>query len=119
MNASSNVCRLIGIDSTDDWDSVWSEGIWFRVQPAGLGLEHRSECSDGSYSDGVHVHQTMAQAVTQEGRWQMNGFELIVIRGPILLADTCDVEGWILPPDSGEIIGRFNFDDLCDEFDAM
>lgn len=35
---------------------------YYRVQPAGLGLDHRSECSDESLSDGLHVFLNAVEA---------------------------------------------------------
>lgn len=109
---------LLGCDSGICLDDVWAPGLWLRVQPACLGLEHKSETSGGGLAEGVHVHQTLGQAYSQEGRWlflQEGGYELIVIRGPNALADTGDVEGWVLPPGQGEIIGRFDYTQLCEE----
>lgn len=116
MNANK-IASLIGVDNSDNWDDVHATGIWFRVQPKGLGLDHRSESSNGELSNGVHVVQTLEQAVNQEGRWCMEGknHELIVIRGANELSDTGDVEGWVLT--SGEVIGRFDYDSLCEESD--
>ncbi len=109
------IAQQIGAVADADWDDVWATGIWFRVQPAGLGLDHLSECSDGSLADGVHVFQTLTQAVLQEGAWQMTDHELVVIQGPERLADTGDVEGWLLPTGHGEIIGRHDFSALVAE----
>lgn len=111
------VAQQIGAPADADWDEVWALGIWFRAQPAGLALDHRSECSDGSLADGVHVFQTLAQAVLQEGADQMGtGHELVVIKGPERLADTGDVEGWLLPAGAGQIVGRYPFAALIAEY---
>ena len=117
ITLAAQIARLIGADAADTLDEVWAPGYWFRVQPAGLGLDHRSECSDGSLAAGVHVFQTLAQAVLQEGAWQMAGYELVVIEGPEILADTRDVEGWLLLAGEGRIISRFDFAALCDTED--
>jgi len=94
-------------------------GIWYRVQPAGCGLDHRSETSEGELSDGCHVHQTLAQAIYQEGRalfLHEGGYELVVIHGPKDLRDTQDVEGWILPLNAGVIVARYDYENLCEQF---
>lgn len=116
MNADK-IASLIGAENVESWDDIYAEGIWFRVQPKGLELDHKSETSNGELANGVHVMQTLEQAVNQEGRWCMEGkdHELIVIRGANELADTGDVEGWVLT--SGEVIGRFDYDALCEESD--
>lgn len=118
MNADK-IASLIGAENVESWDDIYAEGIWFRVQPKGRGLEHRSETSNGELASGVHVMQTLEQAVNQEGRWCLEGeeHELVVIRGPERLVDTGDAEGWVLPIGSGEIIGRFDYDALCEESD--
>lgn len=116
MNVNK-IANLIGAGNVQTWDDIYAEGIWFRVQPKGWGLNHRSETSNGELANGVHVMQTLEQAVNQEGRWCMEGkdHELVVIRGANELADTSDVEGWVLT--SGEVIGRFNYNALCEESD--
>lgn len=117
MNANT-IAVAIEVEEWDSWDDIWAEGIWFRVQPKGLGLDHRSETSNGALAAGVHVFQTLEQAVAQEGRWCMTGggHEVIVIRGPKHLEDTGDVEGCLLPSGCGEIVLRADFDTLCDEY---
>lgn len=118
MNANE-IASLIGAENVETWDDIYAADVWFRVQPKGLGLAHQSETSNGDLANGVHVHKTLEQAVNQEGRWifQGDGCELVVIRGPEQLADTGDVEGWVLPIGSGEIIGRADYDALCEESD--
>jgi hypothetical protein len=117
--SASELASLIGAENVEHWDDIYADGMWLRVQPKGLGLDHRSETSNGDLAEGIHVHQTLEQAVNQEGRWDLegDGCELVVIRGPEQLEDTGDVEGWVLPIGAGEIIGRFDYDALCDEAD--
>lgn len=115
---ASKIAKVLGIAKPADWDAITAEGYWFRVQPRGLGLDHQTECSDGSLASGVHVLATLAQAVLQEGAWQMAGHELIVIAGPANLHDSGDVEGWLLPSGTGEIVARCDFDRLTAEYNA-
>lgn len=104
------IADLLGVSVDASLDDYEADGIWFRVQPTGLGLDHRSTTSSDELADGPHVCQTLAQAVGQEGVWQMRrGHELVVISGPEDLADTGDVEGYVLPVGEGEIVGRFDF----------
>jgi hypothetical protein len=113
----ADIERLVGASGGLD---VNATGIWFRVQPKGLGLDHRSETSEGDLDLGVHVFATLAQAVHQEGRWlylKEGDYELVVITGPEQLADTGDVEGWVLPLGTGRIIGRFDYTALVAELD--
>ena len=114
MNALE-IANLIGVKEVETWDDITADCVWFRVQPKGLGLNHCSETSNGELANGLHVMQTMEQAISQEGSYQMAGHELIVIRGPLRLADTGDVEGWLLPIGSGEIVARADFDALTEE----
>lgn len=101
----------------ESWESV-VPGYWLRVQPKGLGIDHRSETSSGELDDGIHVFQTLEQAVLQEGQWQMmdGNHEIVVIHGPEQLADTGDVEGWSLPIGKGKIVGRLDFKEFVDEY---
>jgi len=114
---STQIAALVDASDAETWADIWAPGVWFRVQPPELGLDHCSECSDGSCSDGCHVLQTLAQAMEQEGRWRMDGYEVVVIRGPERLADTGDVEGYVLPLGAGTIIARASFDELCSEYE--
>lgn len=58
-----------------------TERLYFRVQPAGLGLNHRSETSSGELADGLHVFVNPGEAESlSEGIGY--GDEVVVLKAP-------------------------------------
>lgn len=77
---------------------------FFRVQPAGLGLDHRSETSSGEVADGLHVFHNANEAESlSEGIGY--GDEVVVLE-----ADNCwpngDVEGVCVDGAHARIVAR-------------
>ena len=117
MDTATDVIALLGI-TAEEWSGIAKPGIWYRVQPVECDLSHNSTTSNDCTDCGVHVVQTLEQAVLLEGAYlyRSTPHEVVVIAGPLDLRDTGDVEGWVLPEGSGRIIGRYSYSDLEAEY---
>ena len=116
MKEIEKLTTLLGLPVDTDVDDVLGDGIYFRTQPVGLGINgHRSTTSNDEMSDGLHVHQTLGQAIFADHNG--DDVELIVIRWDGEDWPTDDYEGVNIDPDTAEIIGRFDFEKICDEYE--
>src|SRR5690606_21990695 len=83
--------------------------LYYRIQPAGLGLNHLSEASDGT-ATGLHVFQYGWETYSTDVHREMYGDEIVVIEAPEH-EDHGDVEGVQIPaariPDA-RIVRRFS-----------
>lgn len=52
---------------------------YYRLQPAGLGIDHRSEASDGERADGLHVLTSPTQLDCLDCPFEAYGDEVVVI----------------------------------------
>lgn len=89
--------------------------LFYRIQPAGLGLDHTSESADDALSDGyVYAYASPEETFhVDSGTWGTYGAELVVFEPAGDPADTRfeyvydpgDVEGVAVMP--GKVVARF------------
>jgi hypothetical protein len=87
----------------------------YRIQPTGLGLNHRSETSSGDLADGVHVFVSFQEVYQAVLEWMDDPNcptpEIVTIAcRKAFLKDSGDYEGWLLPSGCGKIVSRQAFD---------
>lgn len=87
--------------------------LYYRIQPAGLGLNHLSHASDGSQT-GLHVFQYGWETYCTDVHREMYGDEIVVIEAPEH-EDHGDVEGVQIDPRLARIVRRFS----ADEWDSL
>jgi hypothetical protein len=78
---------------------------YYRIQPAGLGLDHQSATSNGT-SGWLHVFQTPAHVFGTEGHPKDYGDEVVEIEAP-KHRDNGDVEGVEVNPKASRISRRW------------
>lgn len=86
---------------------------FYRIQPAGLGLNHESEDSAGECNS-LHVFDSMAATLNCEGRPTDYGDEVVEIEAPRSW-ENGDVEGVAINPATARIVARYTLN----EFAAM
>lgn len=99
----------------------------YRIQPPGLGLNHRSECSTGDLADGVHVFTSLEEAARGVAEWVEHPGEpqqeLVTIEADEDdLDDNGDYEGLLLYSGCGRIVARRRFENwqaMYAYFDAI
>lgn len=87
----------------------------YRIQPPGLGLNHRSETSIGDLADGVHVFTSLEGAARGVSEWVDHPGEpkqeLVTIEcNDDDLDDNGDYEGLLLYSGCGRIVARRRFE---------
>ena len=86
---------------------------YYRIQPAGLGIDHRSETSDGSLSVGLHVFQYAGAVACIDGPLSYYGDEVVEIEAPGHW-DNGDVEGVEIDPSEATILRRWSAQEFLD-----
>ena len=83
----------------------------YRVQPAGLGLDHQTETSEGNLANGVHVFGSISELIGGVLGWLAPDYtpEILAIRCDA--SDLRDYEGYTLPRGRGRIAHRRKFAD--------
>lgn len=84
---------------------------YYRIQPAGLGIDHRSECSDGSIADGLHVFITPHETLCDSRDWIRTAYgdEIVVIEAAEHYANG-DAEGNEIDPVMAQVVARIPLD---------
>lgn len=78
---------------------------YYRVQPAGLGLDHRSETSAGELADGLHVFLNATEAEQPDVSPEAYGDEVVVLEAEHHWANG-DVEGVCVDGSTARIVAR-------------
>lgn len=81
----------------------------YRLQPADLGIDHRSETSNGELDRGPHVFGSLAEARVGACGWcrQRGTWELLTIEvAESDVRDNHDYEGFVLVGGRGRIVSR-------------
>ena len=96
----------------------------YRVQPQGLGLDHRSETSNGNLAAGVHVFGSLEQLTVGVLGWCRTQIgetpEIVTIECEASdLRENGDYEGDLLVSGRGAIVHRQPFADSESLFDFL
>jgi hypothetical protein len=85
-------------------------GEYYRIQPAGLGIKHRSETSTEELAEGLHVFEEPWQTLTTDVPARYYGDEVVVISAPGHRS-TDDVEGVEIDHRTAKVIDRMSLDE--------
>lgn len=88
--------------------------IYFRIQPAGMTLEHLSEDSAGELSS-LHVFETPYETIHCAELPTVYGDEVVEIEAERHW-ENGDVEGVAINPSHAKIIRRWTLDDFASEY---
>jgi hypothetical protein len=83
--------------------------IYYRIQPKGMSIDHRSETSSGNTAKGLHVFLTAGETLNIDGPGQFYGDEVLIIRQPDGDYDNQDVEGVEIPVRGASVMRRFSW----------
>src|SRR5690606_8688415 len=78
---------------------------FFRIQPAGLELDHRSETSNGELADGLHVFELAHQVAAPDVPAENYGDEVVVLEADAWWPNG-DVEGVCVDGSKARIVAR-------------
>jgi hypothetical protein len=78
---------------------------YFRIQPAGLGLDHMSETSAGEIADGLHVFVNPGEVESPDAPPAAYGDEVVVLEAERHWANG-DVEGVCVDGSKARIVAR-------------
>ena len=87
---------------------------YFRIQPAGLGLDHLSETSSGELADGLHVFWMVHQVLRPDVPTKDYGNEIVVLEADYQW-DNGDVEGVCIDGSAAKVVARYSLE----QFEAM
>lgn len=79
---------------------------YFRIQPSGLGLSHRSETSSGELDRGLHVFWLLHQVRRPDVPAEDYGNEVVILYAPRSWANG-DVEGVSVDGSSARVVARY------------
>lgn len=115
----STCCDNIFLTSHEGPGSViFMTRRYFRIQPAGLGLDHRSETSNGELADGLHVFWYVHQALRPDGSSPKRyGNEIVIVEASREWPND-DVEGVCIDGKESRVVARIptdKFVEMCDD----
>jgi hypothetical protein len=85
---------------------------YYRIQPAGLGLDHLSETSVDEPADGLHVFDSILQTFATDGPIEAYGDEVVVIEADRHWANG-DVEGVCVDGARANVVARYSWPAWC------
>ena len=79
--------------------------VYYRIQPAGLSLNHRSKASDDLVARGLHVFRYASDTLNTDVAHDAYGDEVVVLRAPHHWSNE-DVEGVEVRGDRSVVLAR-------------